>query len=177
MNTYQCTRCDKTLEFKNKIGEGVRTLHACEDCNDITTWERVDHSINELTDAQREYFREQSPQVRVTKKSNTTKHIHLDDDGDTMCNHGIDTRLISITKYPLGYLDWCQHCLNSAKNPKEDIGGKTKKEACKKALQIAQERLDGDVTERAYRDLDITPSYTTIKAKFGSWSNAKEASL
>jgi len=177
-NKYECRRCGKVLEINVKVTNGaVRKQHACEDCNDITSFERVDHNIRDLTDAQRHFLRESNPEIRVAVGSNSTKHIHVAHNGGTLCNNNAKTRQVSVDTYPLGYLDWCEHCLNRAHSPTKDMGQATSKEAAVKALQLADKQVEGNLTMREYNNLSITPSTTTIQSIFGTWNKAKEQSL
>lgn len=145
----------------------------------MVTFERLDYDYSDMTDAQREFLRNLNPQVRVTKQSNTSKTIHLDSGNDTICEHNIDSRLVDVSKYPLGYLDWCTHCLARAKEPKTKInaGNGTSKETVTKAIQYANQKTKKEITMSKYKELGITPSVWTIQQVFGTWSKAKEHAL
>jgi len=180
MTDYECQRCGKVLELpKKQTNETARKHHACETCNDMTTFERIDHDYTDMTDAQREFLRSIHEEIRVTKTSQTQKHIHLDGGESTLCNSNMDTRLVDVSKYPRGYLDWCEHCLERTKNPREDVseGTDTTEEACKKAVRLADERIDGEITQAKFKSMDIYPSAWSIKKTLGSCSEAKEQSL
>lgn len=177
---YVCKRCENVIDVPKKQTNGAtRKTHACQRCNDMVTFERLDHDYTNLTDAQRHFLRSIHTEIRVSTKSKNTKHIHIIDDEDTLCNHDIDTRKVDVSAYPLGYLDWCQHCLARTKRSKEDVeeGTSTSKEAAKRAVQYANEKVSGTITIKEYEELDITPSVWTIKKVFGSWSDAKEQCL
>lgn len=175
---YECRRCGKVLEINVKTTNGaVRKQHACEDCNDITTFEKIDADFSDMTDAQREFLRKLNPKVAVSDSSNTKKHFHIINDGESICEHDINERIVEIVKYPLGYCDWCSHCLSKSKHPTEDFDGVTEEESVKKALQYADEKTDGTLTLSRYDNMDVTPSSWTVKQVFGSWAQAKEDCL
>jgi len=175
---YQCKECERIIDIaKKRAKEVVRKRHACENCNDITSFERLDHDINELTDAQREFFRSFHQKVRVNTRNSTQKTIHIDGGIDTLCNHNIDTRKVDISTYPLGYLDWCEHCLKRSKNQQKEFDCASDEESVKKALQYANEKADGEITRREYSEMEITPSVWTIQKVFDTWAKAKEKSL
>ncbi|MXR20327.1 homing endonuclease associated repeat-containing protein [Halobacterium bonnevillei] len=48
------------------------------------------------------------------------------------------------------------------------------KDACLKALQKAADELGHAPTVAEYKDLDVSPCYNTIRARFGSWTTALE---
>jgi len=54
------------------------------------------------------------------------------------------------------------------------VQNKVSKEECKESLQKASELVDGNVSQSKYRELDISPSHTTISNKFDGWNKAKE---
>jgi hypothetical protein len=177
---YECQRCSKVLELPKKQTNGaVRKNHACEICNDITTFERIGHDYSDMTDAQRDFLRSIHPQVRVTKTSKSQKSIHIDGGESSLCNHEMDSRVVDVSAYPLGYLDWCQHCLARSKDKRKDVseGSETTEEACRKAIQLAHERVNGEITKREFKDMSIYPSVWSIEKTFGTWSKAKEESL
>jgi len=177
---YECQRCTNVLGLPKKQTNGaIRKTHACETCNDMTTFERIDHDYSDMTDAQREFLRSIHQTIRVTKTSKSQKSIHIDDGDETLCNHDVETRVVDVSVYPLGFLDWCEHCLARSKNTQEDVaeGSETTKQACKKAIQIANQRTDGKITKKEYQSMDIYPSVWSIRKNFGTWTQAKEESL
>ena len=48
------------------------------------------------------------------------------------------------------------------------------KQDCIDSLQQASDRVEGRITHKEYRDMDVSPSARTIIKKFGSWNAAKE---
>lgn len=175
---YQCKRCERVIDLPEKQTNGVvRKRHACESCNDITTFKKLDHDVSELTDAQREFFRNIHQEIRINRHNQSQKTIHIDAGTDTLCNHGLETRVVSVEKYPLGYLDWCTHCLQRSKNRQQKFECATEEESVQKAIQYANENVDGEITRGEYAAMDIVPSVWTIRKVYDTWANAKEESL
>jgi len=175
---YECRRCGNVRELNVKTANDVvRRRHACEECDDITTFERLDHNYDNLTDAQREFLRKMNPKVVVSSSNTSRNTLHIVDDGENLCEHNIDPRIVSINTYPLGFAEWCNHCLERTKNPTTEFECTTDEASVTKALEYAQEKADGKLTMRKYEAMNITPSSWTIKQVFGTWSNAVDEVL
>jgi len=58
---------------------------------------------------------------------------------------------------------------------KSKFGNRYSEQDCIESLQQAAEQLGHSPKIREYKNLDMLPSSSTVKRKFGSWNEAKEA--
>lgn len=176
MKKMVCRGCEST---RNVPTERNVDKWACDVCNGEMTHEALDYDLTDLNEAQADFLRSVNDTV-IVRANSTIGKLHIPSDGEPLCEQLREYNEKPIDVYPPGYAEWCNVCLAKASYRTASSGRKgfdTTKRSCLKAIQRAQLRLGHWPTEREYRDLNISPSATTIRRRFDGWRNAKETAI